>query len=150
HRRSEGVGWHHQSEIGSRVEARAHARGEIDRDSACLELPCAGDLGSSRYAGVIIDRRERPSWLLGSRRKAPEKAGKPKAHAAFVGQRDRRHRYDGGENCPNKASHTCAWNDCWLFHVCPPGDVPVSACRQSPPVKPSLVAAALDRWSRMR
>src|SRR5262252_3697411 len=90
HRRGEGVGWHQQAEIGSRLEARVHARGEIDRNSACLELAGGSDIGPGRHAGMIIDRRERPTWLLGSRRKASEKAGKPEAHAAFVGTRSLR------------------------------------------------------------
>src|SRR5262249_54439708 len=85
HGRGEGVGWHQQAEIGFRLEACAHVRGEIDGDSADVELACAGDVGAGRHAGVIIDRCERPSRLLRSGREAPEEARKPKAHAAFIG-----------------------------------------------------------------
>src|SRR5262249_1893718 len=59
-----GVGWHHQSEIGFRIEARAHVRREIDGDLADLELARSRYAGSGRHAGVIIDRCERPSRLL--------------------------------------------------------------------------------------
>src|SRR5262249_16360419 len=74
-------------------EARVHGRGEIDRNPADVELARSGHIGSGRHTGVIIDRRERPSRLLRRRREAPEKAGKPEAHAAFVGKRSLR-KYD--------------------------------------------------------
>src|SRR5262249_19802451 len=100
HRRSEGVRGHHQSEVGLRVEARVHVRGEIDRNPAGLELAGGGDIGPGRHAGVIVDGGERPSRLLGTRRKAAEKAGKPEAHAAFVGKRSLRNEgARGGEDC---------------------------------------------------
>src|SRR5262249_61002111 len=86
--------------MGSRLEARVHGRGEIDRNPADLELAGGGDIGPGRHAGVIVDRGERPSRLLGSRRKAAEKAGKPEANAAFVGKRSLR-KYDarGRNDC---------------------------------------------------
>src|SRR5262249_12864043 len=105
HRRGEGVGWHQQAEIGSRLEACVHVRGEIEGDSACLEFACAGDVGTGRHAGMIIDRCERPSRLLRSRCEAAEEAGKPEAHAAFVCGRDGRQSDDDAEKCRREGAH---------------------------------------------
>ena len=83
-RRSEGVGRHGECEVGSRIETRAEICSGRDRESADLELARSGDVGSGRHAGVIIDRRERPSGLLRRCCEAAEESGQPEAHAAFV------------------------------------------------------------------
>src|SRR5262249_45825364 len=96
--RGERIEGHDHTEIRSCIKACAHNRGEIDGDSAYLELARSSDIGSGRHAGVIIERRERPSWLLRSRSKAPEKAGNPEAHAAFVSGCDGRRANERAQN----------------------------------------------------
>src|SRR5262249_56027360 len=71
-----------------------------DGNAGGLEGGGGGDIGRGREGGVIVDGGERPSRLLGSRRKAAGKAGKPEAHAAFVGKRSLRNEgARGGEDC---------------------------------------------------
>jgi hypothetical protein len=88
--------------------------------SADLELARSGDVGSGRHAGVIIDRRERPSRLLRRRREASEKARQPKAHTAFVGHRGHRHSDHRTKKCRREGSHQCASRGRRLFHMRPP------------------------------
>src|SRR5262249_18965761 len=117
--RCERVGWKQKAEIGSRLEACAHIRGQIEGDSACRELACTGDVGSGGHAGVIIDGLEGASWLQRRRREAPEEAGEPEAHAAFVCCCDRRHSDHRAEKCRREGSDQCASRGRRLFHICP-------------------------------
>src|SRR5262249_33193854 len=78
-----------------------------------------GYVGSGRQAGVIIDRRARPSRLLRRRCEAAEEAGDPEAHAAFVCGRDGRQSDHDAEKCRPEGSHKDASRGGRLFHVRP-------------------------------
>src|SRR5215831_18017429 len=135
--RGEGVGWHEEAQIGSRLEAFDHVRGEVEGDSADLELARSGDVGSGRHAGVIVERRERPPRLLWSRRETPEKTGNPEAHAAFVCSRDgRQSDQSTDDKCRREPARPCTCVGRCLFHVRP----------RSPVRYPAAVTAALSRW----
>jgi hypothetical protein len=53
------------------------------------------DGAACAHRGIIVDGCKRPAGLLRDRGKTAEQAGKPEAHAVFVGKGDRRQRYDG-------------------------------------------------------
>src|SRR5262245_36397979 len=74
---------------------------------------------SPPHRGMIIDVCPGPSRPQRSRREAAEKAGEPKAHATFVGQRGLRHRDHGAEKYRCKGCHKHASRTGWLFHVRP-------------------------------
>jgi hypothetical protein len=82
---------------------------DIDVDPR-IELPNLDRARNSSIAArgdirVIVDSRNGPSWLLWCCRQASVKAGNPKAHAAFVGQRNvyrANNRDDGEKRCAKR------------------------------------------------
>ena len=115
HRRSEGVGWHQKAEIGSRLEACAHVRGEVDGDSAGLELACAGEVAyittlarrSARYFGAenaIFRGCGRFATRVRQHSNSEPEAGSGHTHKFAVG-----HTRLGGRcyDCPTHSNRDC-------------------------------------------
>src|ERR1700722_2089285 len=102
HRRCEDISRNDKSKISSGIEVRVQTSRQIGWDLSDFKFSRQGNVATCRHRGMIIDRGERPTRLLGCGRKASKETWDPETHAAFI-----RRCAMGRKNCHRRHDDCC-------------------------------------------